>query len=85
MKIHDKMTKLQISQCFICNEAWPNISGNLCTICKRDKIQPTKFSAQNNMIPSAVPEDLTVLTQIEEMLISTAFPLMNVYCKPRGG
>ena len=37
------------------------------------------------MIPSCVPEELKGLTQTEEMLISRAFPVMNVYCKPRGG
>jgi len=37
------------------------------------------------MIPSQVPSALQGLTQIEEMLISRAFPIMQVYTKPRGG
>ena len=37
------------------------------------------------MIPSEVPQELLGLTQAEEMLISRAFPVVSVYCKPRGG
>ena len=36
------------------------------------------------MIPSAVPKELQGLTQIEEMLISCALPIMKVYVKPGG-
>ena len=34
------------------------------------------------MVPSAVPEELQGLTSCEEMLISKAVPIMNVYTKP---
>ena len=34
------------------------------------------------MIPSSVPRELQGLTQIEEMLIARALPLMRVYIKP---
>ena len=36
------------------------------------------------MIPSAVPKELQGLTQIEEMLIACAFPVISVYTKPGG-
>lgn len=36
------------------------------------------------MIPSSVPRELQGLTQIEEMLIARALPLMRVYIKPGG-
>lgn len=39
---------------------------------------------QNSMIPSYVPEELQGLTQIEEMLIARALPIMKVYIKPGG-
>ena len=42
------------------------------------------FSVGNNMIPSPVPEALPGLTQIEEMLIARALPIMKVYVKPGG-
>ena len=56
-----------------------------CRRCKSDKKVPKKFSLENNMIPSAVPACLSGLTQVEEMLISRALPIMQVYTKPRGG
>ena len=84
-KFHEKLKTFCIRQCVVCKEAWPNISGDMCTRCKRDKILPRKFSNENNMIPSPVPPQLQGLTQVEEMLIARAFPVMNVYCKPRGG
>ena len=37
------------------------------------------------MIPSELPNPLKYLTQVEEMLISGAFPVMQIYSKPRGG
>ena len=36
------------------------------------------------MIPSSVPNELQNLTQIEEMLIARALPIMRVYIKPGG-
>ena len=47
------------------------------------------FSAQNNIfssnnIPSSLPNELLGLTQIEEMLIARALPIMRVYVKPGG-
>lgn len=50
----------------------------------RDKQQPQKFSKENNMVPSKVPCQLQGLTQLEEMLIAGALPIMTVYIKPGG-
>jgi len=36
------------------------------------------------MIPSTIPIELQGLTQIEEMLIARALPIMRVYIKPGG-
>ena len=36
------------------------------------------------MIPSTVPLELQGLTQVEEMLIARAIPIMRVYVKPGG-
>ncbi|CAB4016553.1 Hypothetical predicted protein [Paramuricea clavata] len=36
------------------------------------------------MIPSAIPQELQDLTQVEEMLIAQALPIMRVYIKPGG-
>ena len=37
------------------------------------------------MVPSQVPPELQGLSQVEEMLIARAFPIMNIYCKSRSG
>ena len=87
-KFHKSMEYV-IRQCGICYEAWP-VKANkkkcpyVCSRCSLDKINPKKFSAQNSMIPSVVPTELQGLTQIEEMLIARALPIMKVYIKPGG-
>ena len=49
-----------------------------------DKNVIKKFSAENNMDPGDVPEELQGLTEIEEMLVAQIFPIVSVYCI-RGG
>lgn len=89
-KFHKSM-KMCIYQCTVCHEAWPrqtkpsSIGNYVCSRCVRDKSIPKKFSSENSMIPSPVPKELQELTQLEEMLIARAFPVMHVYTKPRGG
>ena len=46
---------------------------------------PKKFNSENKTIPCVVPDALKGLTQCEEMLIARAFPVMQVYVKPRYG
>ncbi|CAH3134206.1 unnamed protein product [Porites lobata] len=55
-----------------------------CQRCIRDKQQQKKFSKENDMVPSLVPLQLQGLTQVEEMLIARALPVMRVYIKPGG-
>ena len=68
--------------------AWPlktkPRSVYVCSRCSRDKKSPKKFSCENSMIPSFVPNELKSLTQVEEMLIARALPIMRVYIKPGG-
>ncbi|XP_066921730.1 uncharacterized protein [Clytia hemisphaerica] len=89
-KFHKKL-EMTIFQCNTCKEGWPlcktpNDKSNYeCVRCKRDKTRPKKFSIENDMIPSKVPLELQGLTQVEEMLIARAFPIIQVYTKPNGG
>ena len=82
--------EFRIFQCKVCQEAWPvaskpkNHNNYICSQCARDKTYPKKFSAQNCMVPSKVPSELHDLTQVEEMLIARALPVMRVYLKPGG-
>jgi len=50
-----------------------------CRRCYSEKTTPKKFSAENNMGPGEVPDELRDLTEIEEMLIARVFPVMSVY------
>ena len=79
-----KSNVYRVYQCSLCQEAWPiNFTPRLhnqyqCSRCTNDKESPKKFSKQNNMIPSSVPPQLEGLTQVEEMLIAPALPIMRV-------
>ncbi len=79
-----------VFQCTVCHEAWPLKSKPrspdtyICSRCGKDKKIPRKFSLENFMIPSPIPPELQGLTQVEEMLIARALPIMRVYIKPGG-
>ena len=84
-----KSINFTVYQCSLCHEAGPlkskpKSSKYICRRCLLDKETPKRFSSENFMIPSAVPEELQDLTQIEEMLIARALPIMKVYIKPGG-
>ena len=83
-----KSVQYNVCHCTVCHEAWPLKSTPdppyVCSRCFRDKKTPKKMSVENSMIPSSVPEELKNLTQIEEMLIARALPIMRVYIKPGG-
>ncbi|PFX33872.1 hypothetical protein AWC38_SpisGene1310 [Stylophora pistillata] len=87
-KFH-KFMQYCIYQCTVCHEAWPLRTqpkqpyNYACSRCSRDKSVPKKFSQENSMILSLVPNELEGLTQFEEILIARAFPVMHVYTKPR--
>ena len=85
-----KSNQYSVCQCTVCFEAWPlkssprKVDHYQCQRCIRDKQQPKKFSKENDMVPSLVPLQLQGLTQVEEMLIARALPVMRVYIKPGG-
>ena len=88
-KFHSSIT-YSVTHCTVCHEGWPLKSKPrspdtyVCSRCSRDKKTPKKFSVENSMIPSSVPPELQGLTQIEEMLIARALPIMRVHIKPGG-
>ena len=81
-----KMDKVQNVFCPVCNECSPSIVLVMgkCRRCYSEKIMPHKFSAENNMDPGNVPDELQGMTEIEEMLIAKVFTVMSVY-RLRGG
>ena len=87
-KFHHNQQKLHHQLCNVCHEMWPTSTKSksdfMCTRCNRDKGQPKRFSAENDMDPGPVPECLKNLSQIEEMLIANACPIMCIYRKHGG-
>ena len=88
---HINQTKWDHRLCTVCHELWPtrtNLKEDadqfICTRCKRDKSNPKRYSKENDMDPGKVPACLQKLTQIEEMLIARACPIMCVYRKHGG-
>ena len=82
-KIHISIKK-KIKQCIVCFEAWSvkdkvDLINYMCTRCLRDKGSPKRSSAENNLVPSEVPQKLLNLTHMEEMLICRAFPVRHVF------
>ena len=75
------MNKVKNNFCPICNERFPSINlvREMCRRCYTDKNELKKFSSENNMDPGDVPEELSCLTEIEEMLIAQIFPIVSVY------
>ncbi|PKC56912.1 hypothetical protein RhiirA1_499427 [Rhizophagus irregularis] len=85
-KFCNKMDNIQYNTCPECNERIPDMTLIMgeCRHCHNDKKTPKKFSADNNMDPGEVPDELQGLTDIEEMLIAQVFTVMSVY-RLRGG
>ena len=86
---HNKQKKWQHKLCSICHELWPTlVSGTehpyICTRCKKDKNDTKLFSAENDMDPGSVPSCLQNLSQVEEMLIARACPIITIYRKHGG-
>ena len=84
-----KQNQWQNKKCNICNECWPTktnlrIAFYICNRCQRDKHSPKLYSAENDMDPGTVPPCLQDMTQIEELLIARACPIMTVYHKHGG-
>jgi hypothetical protein len=85
-KFRDKVDKFKHAHCPTCNEKFPSIiivKGE-CRRCYSENATTKKFSAENNMDPGEVPDELRDLTEIEEMLIARVFPVMSIY-RLRGG
>lgn len=88
-KFQSKQEQWQHRKCTICNEQWPvrsrlNLQPYCCLRCQRDKNTPKVLSKENDMDPREVPSCLEGMTQVEEMLIARACPIMTVYRKHGG-
>ena len=74
--------------CVVCKEAWPLSTSReqifTCSRCKREKKPCRLYSAENDMDPGSVPAELQGLSEVEELLIARAFPMMSIYRKHGG-
>jgi predicted Fe-S protein YdhL (DUF1289 family) len=61
----------------------PSPNGHICTRCHREN-NGHRFSKWNNMDPGDQPTVLSILTQVEEMLIARVSPILQVR-HARGG
>ena len=75
------------SCCEVCKERRLECkgTGNTCTRCKRDKKVPKLWSAENNMDPCHVPEELSEMSDAEQMLIARLAPTVHVHMLKHGG
>ena len=80
------MENIEYNTCPICNEKIPDmkIVKGTCRRYHMEKKILKKFSAENNMDPEEVPEELKDLTEIKVMLIVQIFTMMSMY-RLRGG
>ena len=73
--------------CEVCNEQ--RLEGkctrNICTRCRKDKKVPKVWSDENNMGPMAVPEELSEMSDAEQMLIARLAPTGHVHMLKHGG
>ena len=85
-KFRTTINKFEQKLCLVCNERFPSIKLVMgeCQHCYNDKNTPKRFSAENNMDPKNLPEELQDLTEIEEMLIAQIFSIISVYCLREG-
>ena len=84
-KFDKAISDLKYTTCSRCGRTFPGltISSGLCMPCKQDPTQK-KFTAENNMDPGVVPDELKDLTYIEQMLIAQIHPVVSLY-KIQGG
>ena len=94
IKIDKELQKLQLSEpCIICQEKWFDLKlgsrNQTCPRCQgelnntREKQYPT-FSAQNDLIPSKPPEEVSCLNDIELNSIKLIVPMMHFYKRQSG-
>ena len=69
-------------------EAWPLSAARddlfTCSRCKREKKPCLLYSAENDMDSGSFPAELQGLSEVEELLIERAFPIMYIYRKHGG-
>ena len=83
-KFHDRIDWLgEFQRCHVCHESYVGIqvfrtnTGPMCMHCRREGTNH-KFSTRNHMDLGTQPDVLRVLTEVEEMFIAHAIPILQV-------
>jgi len=84
--LHDFDRKMNASMkvgfCCSCKERWPNMQiiqkSQMCRRCHYEKGLKL-FSAENNMDPGILPQELQDLTYVEQMLIAQIHPIVSCH------
>ena len=89
-KFHEYLGHRKFIPCDHCNQLnFVPIANNetnfTCADCCKDRGEPKRFSAENDMDPGAQPDALKNLSHVEQLLIAQAIPMMTVVRLPRGG
>ena len=76
----------KFSSCEVCKERRLGCkgTGNTRTRCRRDKKVPKVWSDENNMDPLSVPEELSGMSDAEQMLIVRLAPTVHVHTLRHG-
>ena len=75
-------------QCTICHERRLQMlmaNSQTCKRCDKETLPVKLYSAENNVIPGKVPQELSDLSVIEEQLICRISPCINVHMLKHGG
>ena len=78
-----------VQMCNVCRESYPGMNvfrrdeGPVCVRCRQER-GIHRFSQDNNMNPGKQPPVLSILTQVEEMIIARVNPILQV-THARGG
>ena len=75
------------SHCEVCKERRLECKStrNMCSRCKREKKVPKVWSRENNMDPLCIPEELSGMSDAEQMLIARLAPTVHVHMLKHGG
>ncbi|XP_078350740.1 uncharacterized protein LOC144635515 [Oculina patagonica] len=79
--------RYQFSCCDVCKERRLECkgTGNVCTRCRKDRNDPKVWSNDNQMDPMAVPQELSGMSDAEQMLIARLAPTVHVHMLKHGG
>jgi hypothetical protein len=82
-RIHEDLLNLEQPTCKTCNRCWPGLpmhTRHKCSDCAKDKSDSRRFSRENVIDPSPMPEGLPLdVSPVEEMLFARGIGFVSMY------